>query len=237
MYKIRQYYRAIIYRFKIGIKIFLNPKLGYQIFKPDQPRQITILNKLGQGRSIVEKKSVDAIGNPIPWFTYPAIEYLSQLDFSKHAVLEWGCGNSTLFFSKRCQSITSIEHNKDWYQKIKKSLPTNAQLIFAEEDKYATTPFNLNSLFDLIIVDGIKRFECLKSAVKLIEKTGVIIFDNSDRNPEYCEFLQDMGFLQIDFHGFGPINYYTWTTSIFVRRIFKLKPKTIQPVVPFGGGY
>ena len=34
-------------------------------------------------RSIDEKVCVDKDNNPIPWYTYPAIEYLSQFDYSK----------------------------------------------------------------------------------------------------------------------------------------------------------
>ena len=33
-------------------------------------------------RSIDEKVCLDRDGNPIPWYTYPAIEYLSQFDYS-----------------------------------------------------------------------------------------------------------------------------------------------------------
>lgn len=32
-------------------------------------------------RSIDEKVCLDRDGNPIPWYTYPAIEYLSQFDY------------------------------------------------------------------------------------------------------------------------------------------------------------
>lgn len=32
-------------------------------------------------RTIDEKVCVDRDGNPIPWYTYPAIEYLSQFDY------------------------------------------------------------------------------------------------------------------------------------------------------------
>ena len=31
-------------------------------------------------RSMNEKVCLDRDGNPIPWYTYPAIEYLSQFD-------------------------------------------------------------------------------------------------------------------------------------------------------------
>jgi len=46
----------------------------------------------------------------------------------------------------------------------------------------------------------------------------IVIFDNSDWYPKTVEFLREnLGWVQIDFHGFGPINNYTWTTSLFVN--------------------
>ena len=46
----------------------------------------------------------------------------------------------------------------------------------------------------------------------------MLILDNSDRYPNKLKFLKEkLGWMQIDFHGFGPINSYTWTTSIFIN--------------------
>ena len=47
-------------------------------------------------RTIDEKVCLDRNGNPIPWYTYPAIEYLSQFDYSRKTIFEFGCGNSSL---------------------------------------------------------------------------------------------------------------------------------------------
>ena len=44
------------------------------------------------------------------------------------------------------------------------------------------------------------------------------VIDNSDRYPNAVRFLQEkLGWMQTDFHGYGPINDYTWTTSIFMN--------------------
>ena len=37
-------------------------------------------------RSINEKVCLDRDNNPIPWYTYPAIEYLSQFDYSNKEI-------------------------------------------------------------------------------------------------------------------------------------------------------
>lgn len=48
-------------------------------------------------RTIDEKVCVDRDGNPLPWYTYPAIEYLSQFDYGEKTIFEFGCGYSSLF--------------------------------------------------------------------------------------------------------------------------------------------
>ena len=54
----------------------------------------------------------------------------------------------------------------------------------------------------------------------------MIVLDNSDWFPETTEVLRSsLKWIQIDFHGFGPINGYTWTTTIFIN------PKRHQELV------
>lgn len=198
----------------------------------------TINHKYGNLLSFKLKKSVDSNNNPIPWFTYPALEYLKQLDIKEKKILEWGLGNSTLYFAQRCSEIISIEHNPEWFEKIKIKLPLNSFAYLLSENEYANFPLTLNRKFDIIIIDGIKRKECIENSLKLLEDGGFIIYDNSDRNPEDCEKLRNKKMLQVDFHGFGPINDYTWTTSFFFTNNVTINPiNNKQPIIPIGGGY
>ena len=76
--------------------------------------------EFGIERSIDEKVCEDRDGNPIPWYTYPAIEYLAQFDYSDKKIFEYGCGNSSLFWAARAESVTSIEDNPEWFAKWEK---------------------------------------------------------------------------------------------------------------------
>jgi len=62
----------------------------------------------------------------------------------------------------------------------------------------------------------------------------MLVLDNSDWYPKSVRFIQDnLGWMQIDFHGFGPINNYTWTTSVFINplRYRELKyPSSLKSV-------
>ena len=51
----------------------------------------------------------------------------------------------------------------------------------------------------------------------------MIIFDNSDWYPNTIDFLREnLDWIEVDFHGFSPINDYTLTTSIFINRNVRL---------------
>lgn len=54
-----------------------------------------IQHEYGYDLSARTNSCVDADGDPIPWYTYPAIEYLAGLSFTGKDVWEYGCGNST----------------------------------------------------------------------------------------------------------------------------------------------
>jgi len=187
--------------------------------------------------SVVTGLPVDAQNQPIPWFTYPAIEFLVQLDLKEKVVLEWGSGNSSLFFSKRVKQVCSIEHNAEWYKRTLEKKVPNQKIVLAPAQEYAAQAIEFGITFDLIIIDGIERAACAKVAVSILREGGVIILDNSDRHPETAAKFRDHSLIQIDFHGFGPVNSYTWTTSLFLSRSYNFKPLSHQPQHPIGGGY
>jgi hypothetical protein len=77
---------------------------------------------LGHLRSIRTGVPADRHGRPIPWFTYPAIAYLEQLDLSDADVFEYGSGNSTRFWQERARTVTSVEDDPSWHARIARTL-------------------------------------------------------------------------------------------------------------------
>jgi len=182
-------------------------------------------SQFGQFRTICAWECVDSKGQQIPWYTYPAIEFLKQLDFSNKTIFEYGSGNSTIFWSKICKNIVSVEDNKQWFDKISNSISRNVTYFFeSDKDKYVNLPIALKKKFDVIIVDGSYRAECAAVAARCLEEDGFIILDNSDWYEETSRFLRENDFIEVDMSGFGPINNYTWTTSIFLKRGVDLRP-------------
>jgi hypothetical protein len=182
-----------------------------------------LVDKYGYQRTILEQKPVDVDGEPIPWFTYPAIEYLCQLDLHEKNIFEWGSGNSSLFFAKRCKEIISIEADRNWYEYGIKNLRSNQHLIFKEETAFVDIIDKFSKKFDLIIIDSLYRYECTMKAIEYLAQGGIIVLDNSDWHPKTSALLREKGnFIEVDMHGFGPINGYSWTTSLYFHRDFKM---------------
>lgn len=197
-----------------------------------------IENKYGHKLSRERGLPCDCNAKPLPWFTYPAIEYLNQLDLSKCNIFEWGIGNSSLFFAERAFAVYSVENDEDWFNKIQ-SIKLSNNHIYLEKDnnKYAQIISTFNMKFDIIVIDGKEREKCSNISHLYLVPEGLIILDNSDRHPDIAEKFRELDFLQVDMHGLGPINHYTWTTSFFFKRAACFKPKANQPTIPIGGGY
>lgn len=192
---------------------------------------------LGQWRSVKERMAVNARGNPIPWYTYPAIEYLESFDFKNCDVFEFGSGNSSLYWAGRARSVCSVEDNEEWFDVVSKTKRSNQVILHrGNESSYVNSLPEQRKLFEIIIVDGNWRFECVVKAINCLKEGGMIVLDNSDRKieKECGTLLREQGFLQIDFSGFGPINNYTWSTSIFIKTPVLLQKNFTGPT-PIGG--
>lgn len=204
--------------------------LNFYLTYKKQIENFRILSiKYGQLNSILKGSSIDKKGNKLPWYTYPCIEYLLGVDFSNKKVFEYGSGNSSSFWALNAKSIISVENDENWFKTVSQNTYENQKIILSSDKKNYVE--SLNEFFDVIIIDGKFRKECVSQALKYISKDGLIILDNSDRKLERNlanEVRKNFDCIQCDFHGFGPINNYTWTTSLFFSRKFKIEPKNVN---------
>jgi predicted O-methyltransferase YrrM len=161
---------------------------------------------------------VDASGAHVPWFTYPAIDYLASLDFSGASVFEFGCGASTLWWARRARSVTAVELDEAWLRRLETRVPGNAQLVFCPDGgRYPKVISELGRTFDVVVIDGAERHRSAQESLAFVSDGGLVILDNSDWYPNTARLLRSAGLAQIDFIGFGPLNSYCWATSLFVR--------------------
>lgn len=159
---------------------------------------------------------------PLPWYTYPAIEFLSQLNLFHKSVFEYGAGSSTQWWAARCQKLTTVEDDREWYHKLMITCKDFAKSFTARYRPhgvaYAASISETPEKYDIIVIDGSFRRQCAEEALKKIRPDGFIILDNSDWFPETAAFLRESGLLEVNMTGMGPGNSYAWTTSFYFKK-------------------
>lgn len=167
-------------------------------------------------------QAVDAKGEPLPWVTYSFIDFIKIRLTKDLSIFEYGSGNSTLFYAQRIGRIVSVEHDKDWFDKIVKEKAANAEMIFTQLEKggeYSKKAALIGEKFDVIIVDGRDRVNCVKNSVDALTSKGVLVLDDSEREiyQEARTFLTQKGFKELPFTGISPGLFYNKTTSVFYK--------------------
>jgi len=178
----------------------------------------------GHFRSSLRSKAFDRHGVPIPWYTYPAIQLLRTKSFAGKRVLEFGAGQSTIWWAQRAETVTSLEGDAKWYQFISPQLPQNASVHLVD---IRLTQFEeavpAAKTFDVIIVDGLDRAIAARKSLNMLTEGGVFILDNSeihwadDRTWPIIDLLLNEGYSRVDFYGHSPANILPHCTSFFFR--------------------
>ena len=163
----------------------------------------------------------------IPMYTYPCYEWLNSIDWTDNKVFEYGTGYSTIWWQNKNVNYHAVEDNKQWYDMIKDKTNIKHE---PEYNKYSQSIYNYDFKFDVIVIDGIVRFDCVKPALERIKDDGIIIFDNSDWHRNSKEELDKSDLISTHFHGFKPLHVDSETTSCYINRKFNKKAKSIIPM-------
>ena len=163
-----------------------------------------------------------ANGSVLLWMNYAIIVILEERLKDNMNIFEYGSCYSTIFFSKYVSHITSVEYNKEWYNLIQASLPDNAELTCSELDydgEYCRTIHKTDSRYDVVIVDGSDRVNCIKQSIDRLSDQGIIILDDSfrERYQEGISFAKEQGFRAISFEGLKPAGNRIDKSTIFYK--------------------
>jgi predicted O-methyltransferase YrrM len=135
-----------------------------------------------------------------PWMSQGAIRFLEGWLRKTDRGVEFGSGRSTCWFGQRVGQLTSIEHNREWFEIVTARIAETGlrnvdyhhiALDHPEEEPhrpfYDPLPryvdfirrFNDESL-DFVIVDGHYRKACIEAALPKLKNGAMLILDNSD---------------------------------------------------------
>jgi precorrin-6B methylase 2 len=176
----------------------------------------------GWMRSRTEQRCVDREGRPLPWITYPAIDFLARHVRPELEVFEYGCGFSTLWWAGRVRRVAAVEHDAEWARRITAQAPAHVSITHVPLEPKG--PYEANATahgqpFDVVVIDGRDRVRCVAPAIAALRPGGVVVFDNSDR-PEYAEGLRALaqaGFHRVEFVGMAPMVDFKSETSVLFR--------------------
>ena len=75
---------------------------------------------------------------------------------------------------------------------LKHSLPSNAKIrLVTDAADYVSIASDELELFDIILIDGLYRYDCSVQAAKYLRPGGMIILDNADWHFESSKKLRE----------------------------------------------
>jgi predicted O-methyltransferase YrrM len=161
-------------------------------------------------------------GSPLPWMNYSVIRLLEERLRGDMSMFEFGSGYSTQFYADRVEKVTAVEHDATWYQIAKHHLPQNVELILQPVDTdglYCRTITRAALSYDVVVVDGIDRVNCVHQALPFLTERGVLLLDDSERE-QYNDARNEAraaGFRSLNFEGLKPNGSELSRTTVFYR--------------------
>src|SRR6185369_15472611 len=140
---------------RIKFANYLLLSANWQLVTRLLPQHANVFLESGWLESLREGKPVDKAGAPIPWYTYPAIDFIEPRLRRDYRVFEYGSGWSTLWWADRVASVQAVEHDAAWSKLVAAQLPANAQLrLHADAERYVGALEAAGGGFDIVVVDG-----------------------------------------------------------------------------------
>ncbi len=127
-------------------------------------------------------------------------------------VLEFGAGRSTVWFAGKGARVLSVETDPVWAVRVGRWLDDRG-LAGRVEIRLSADPVGVVGDFgegkvDLVLVDGVRRDECLAAVLPLLREGGWLVLDNINR------------YIPCDCRGPGSVRDWSQTTLLW-RRLAK----------------
>ncbi len=117
----------------------------------------------------------DAEGMVMPWYTHPALDEIQTWDLKGKWVVEFGAGQSSIWWDAKGCRVCSVDSNKEWADAIgARYRPIKGGYITFYIDF-------IDQPVDIICVDGDYRDDCIGIVVRHMKKGQILIVDNWDQ--------------------------------------------------------
>lgn len=167
-------------------------------------------------------RAVSKSSEALPWYTYPCIDFLKSSEFGGCDVLEFGGGQSTLFWAQRARSVFTFEGDPAWYSDLQQKVPGNVSLKLVSMESPIVTCEEIRKAlkvserdkFDVVILDGLYRTELTPMTVNYMAPDGMVIIDDSEGYDAF-EGMAGTSLMRADFYGHQPGVILPHCTSIW----------------------
>ena len=143
----------------------------------------TIIRSLPRPGKFYRGKYTIEIG--YPWLSYGAIITMEQCLRPNHNILEFGCGGSTIFFSRRSNTVRSYDMSSEWVEKVKNALPNPSNVSFVcggKEELVESIRKEPDGYYDWLLSDIGEdynfRFKVMNESIPKLKKGGYLVVDN-----------------------------------------------------------
>jgi hypothetical protein len=204
--------------YNLVFNLFRKINLGFLILTI-HPKSALITS--GWFKSFRKKSVIDRNNNPIPWWTYSFIEFISERINNDLRVLEFGCGYSTIWLSNRVKEVIAFEDYPKWADSISKRINSNSKIVAVKSiSVYNDYSSHITGDFDILIIDNLgNRIDCAMQNLRHLNNNGVVIWDNTD-GPDWQEIKVLMGkngFKELSFTGMVAQELNQSKTTLFYR--------------------
>jgi len=173
----------------------------------------------------------------LAWWTFDAMAWIENFLKTRQdaSVFEYGSGASTLWLARRARHVVSIEDDAGFFTRVSKMKPDNVTYSLHRADEifdpdfesgrhdlrgksfrtYVRAVDETNDFFDLIVIDGRCRRQCMERAVAHLKPGGAILLDNTDMQ-RYRDIAPAQSLKKIVTRGLTPSLPYPTETTIYV---------------------
>lgn len=116
-----------------------------------------------------------------PWMCDDAVNFLASIVVGAR-VFEYGGGGSSLWLMERAREVVTVDHSSTWAARITKEGQGDVEVILQPDLEKYPREIEGRGEFDVVIVDGRERNECIGAALETVAVQGWVVLDDSERS-------------------------------------------------------